>query len=114
MLGLGAIFRLLVVALCLVPFAGAQRAAGALAPLLPAPAGESPGAPANEEEEDEREDSEGEQRHAPQARHCPPPETGAPLPPARDPHQSHLTKPRTSPARRTDWCRNGLAAPFRC
>lgn len=114
MLGRGAIFRLFVVALCLVPLPGAQRAAGALAPLLPVPAGEWPGAPVNEEEEDEREGSEGKERHAPQTRHCPPPPGPGTALPDRGTHRAHLTTPRAPPACRADWCRNGLAAPFRC
>ncbi|HEY1192260.1 MAG TPA: hypothetical protein VGE74_31840 [Gemmata sp.] len=117
MLRPGAILKLFVLALCLVPFTSSQRLMGALVPfrlLAQGPAGERSDAPENEEE-DERESSESEGRHAPQSRHRPPscePVSG-PLPVCMV-HHIHLTKPRTAPPVTVDAFCNGLGAPYLC
>lgn len=120
MRGLGATFRLLTLAVCLVPFTNTQQATGAFALFrlaAPVPAGEVPDAPANEEEDEQerREEVDGKERHAPQSR-CLilRRELGGTLRPVRATHQSHVTKRRTVPPVAADPLRNGLGTHYRC
>lgn len=119
----GVKFRLLVLAVCLVPFTSSQQARGALAPFLPLTpvlTSEIPVAPNNEEEEEReerggREEANGKERQAPLSR-VPvlDREFAVLLPSLRAPHRPHVTKPRTTPPVAADPFRNGLGTPYRC
>lgn len=116
MFGFGATFRLFVLALCLVPFTSAQRAAGVLAPLLHIPllSAGTADVPVGEEE-DEREGAAGKERWAAPTRHrAPLRELVTALPPAHAPHQTHLLRPVPTPPVAADPFRNGLGTPYRC
>lgn len=100
-----------------MPGAVHQRATsrGGIAPVfpsVPAPAGEAP-APLGEED-DERE-TDGKERHSAATRHrTPVREQIDRLPPAHASHQTHLTRPLTTPPVAEDAFRNGLGTPYRC
>src|SRR5688500_12059084 len=116
MLQFGAIVRFLMLVVCLVPFTSVQQAAGALAPYFPSaptPVREAP-APVSEEDDERATDGKGRHPHSPRPRIPPVREQIDRLPPAYASHQTHLTRPLTTPPVTEDSFRNGLGTPYRC
>lgn len=114
---LRATLRFLALAVCLVPFTSAQQAAWAVAPVLPletVPAGEMPGGPVNEED-DEREDPDGKEREAARASAPARVREGKAARSRSHPTHAHVhAAARTRAPVPADPLRNGLGTHYRC
>ena len=112
----GAIIRVLMLLLCVVPFASARQAGSAFAPILPRlPLAPVSGAPAPVEEEDERETSERQERLHANSRQRAFSRTwvGNQLI-KRHPLSAPQVSARPAAPFDADPFRNGLGSPYRC